>query len=303
MNTNQAIVNAMTVDVEEYFHVAALASAIDKTTWDSIPSRVESSTNRLLELFDEQSISATFFILGWVAERAPQLIRRIADSGHEVACHGQNHQLIYNQAQQEFKEETFAAKALLEDITGKPVSGYRAASYSITPKSIWALDVLKEAGFKYDSSIVPVHHDIYGFVGTPDGPYDIVFDDGHRIIEYPPPTVDVMGRVLPIGGGGYFRIFPYWFSRWGLGQVNKKKGIPFSFYLHPWEVDPGQPRVNVGAKSRFRHYTNLGKCADRLRRLTNEFRFDRMDRVIADVPRSELTLASLKEIASQADSE
>ena len=218
-------------------------------------------------------------MLGWVAERHPKLIRDIVADGHELACHGQSHQLIYEQDPAVFRQETLRAKGTLEDISGVAVNGYRAASYSITGKSIWALDTILEAGFRCDSSIVPVRHDLYGFAGAPSAPYTLELSNGGRLIEFPPSTIQLLGQRVPIGGGGYFRIFPYWFSRWGLQSLNRKR-IPFSFYTHPWEVDPNQPRVKVSARSRFRHYTNLDKCEARIKMLLNDFRFEPMQTVL-----------------------
>jgi polysaccharide deacetylase family protein (PEP-CTERM system associated) len=206
-----------------------------------------------------------------VAEREPHLVRRVAAAGHEVACHGYSHRLVYEQTPAEFREETLRSKALLEDLAQMPVLGYRAASYSITRRSLWALDTLIEAGFVYDSSVFPVHHDLYGIPGAPRAPHVIERGRG-RLVEFPPSTAQLLGLRLPVAGGGYFRIFPYGITQWAVRRVNAE-GLPFIFYLHPWEVDPDQPRVKVGWLSRFRHYTNLDQCEQRLRRLLAEFRF------------------------------
>lgn len=266
------ITNALTVDVEDYFHVSAFAGSINRGEWGQYPLRVERNTQRLLELFDSAGIKATFFVLGWVAERVPELIRQIAAQGHEVACHGYSHQLVYNQDPVTFREETLHSKALLEDIIQAPVRGYRAASYSITEKSLWALDILVEAGFSYDSSIFPIRHDRYGMPGAPRHPYTLQTPAGNSLVEFPLSTASVFGYRLPVAGGGYFRIFPYLVTRLGLSQINNTDR-PFIFYLHPWEIDPEQPRVPAGRVSRFRHYHNLDKCEARLRRLTRDFRF------------------------------
>ena len=266
-------VNAMSVDVEDYFHVAALSGAISPSQWASTTSRVGNSTRRLLELFDATDTKATFFVLGWVADRHPELVREIQKGGHEVACHGYSHRLVYEQTPEEFRTETLRAKGLLEDLSGVAVDGYRAASYSITPRSRWALDVLVEAGFRYDSSIFPVHHDLYGMPGAPRFPHVLTTDSGAELVEFPPTTASIMGRNLPASGGGYFRLYPYALSRWLLRRVNEDDGQPAIFYLHPWEVDPDQPRVEVGWRSRFRHYNNLDKCEGRLQQLLGEFRF------------------------------
>lgn len=270
----------MTVDVEDYFHVAALSGAIDRSDWDKQEYRAEASTHRLLDVFAEKSIRATFFILGWVAKRSPQLVRDIQRAGHEVACHGMSHKLIYTQTQDEFTQETRDSKALLEDITGAPVLGYRAATYSITPRSMWALDVIHEAGFKYDSSIFPIRHDLYGIPDAPQVPSGFDTPKGARIVEFPISTVPMLGVRLPIAGGGYFRIFPYWLTRAGLKKLNRQLKRPFVFYLHPWEVDPDQPVVKAGWKSRFRHYTNLNRTEQRLRKLVGEFEFAPMRDVL-----------------------
>lgn len=275
--------NAMTVDVEDYFHVAALAGSIDPGDWSSQEYRAETSTRRLLDIFAERNLRATFFILGWVARRSPQLVREIQQAGHEVACHGMSHQLIYRQTPQVFAAETRDAKALLEDITGEAVLGYRAATYSITPRSVWALDIIHEAGFAYDSSIFPIRHDLYGMPDSPQVPNRLQTPKGASLVEFPISTVSLMGVRLPIAGGGYFRIFPYWLTRTGLRKLNRRLQRPFVFYLHPWEVDPGQPVVKVGLKSRFRHYTNLHRTAERLRRLVREFEFAPVKDVLSDV--------------------
>jgi polysaccharide deacetylase family protein (PEP-CTERM system associated) len=277
------IVNALTVDVEDYFHVAALAESIDRSSWGTIPTRVRKNTDVLLETFDSASVSATFFVLGWVAEKHPEIVRAISSQGHEVACHGYSHELVYKQSRKVFRDETRKAKTILEDLTGEAVMGYRAASYSITNRSLWAIDELVAAGFEYDSSIVPVRHDYYGIVGADPFPYRVSSDDGSSMIEFPPSTISLLGKRIPIGGGGYFRIFPYWFSKWGMQRINRKDEMPFSFYIHPWEVDPNQPKVEASSKSSFRHYTNLDRCHDRLLMLLQDFRFTTMRQVLDDL--------------------
>lgn len=266
------IKNALTVDVEDYFQVSAFANSIDRKEWDNHPLRVVNNTNKLLDLFDEYQIKATFFILGWVAERKKDLVLEIARRGHEVACHGFSHQLVYNQSPDVFREETVRAKNILEDIIQRPVIGYRAASYSITEKSKWALDILAESGFVYDSSIFPVRHDRYGMPNTPEHPYRLKTPAGHSIIEFPLSTVKIVNYRLPIAGGGYFRLYPYWLSRMGLKHINRQEK-QFIFYLHPWEIDPEQPKISAGWLSRFRHYNNLDKCEARLRNLMSDFKF------------------------------
>jgi len=267
------VTNALTVDVEDYFHVAALAPSIHRDSWASRESRVVGNTHKLLAIFEQFDVRGTFFVLGWVAEQYPQLVRDIAARGHEIACHGFSHRLVYEQSPEEFREETIRAKNLLEDTTGSAVLGYRAASYSIVRESLWALDILVELGFVYDSSIFPVHHDRYGIPDAERIPHRLTTPNGKSIVEWPLATARILGVRLPVAGGGYFRLLPYWLSRWGLVSINRRELRPFAFYLHPWEIDPAQPRVSASWLSRFRHYTNLGKCEERLRRLLAEFRF------------------------------
>jgi polysaccharide deacetylase family protein (PEP-CTERM system associated) len=274
--------NALTVDVEGYFHVSAFADSIKRSEWESHTLRVEDNTRRLLDLFDQNQIKATFFVLGWVAERVPSLIREIGERGHEVACHGYSHQLVYNQSPEIFRSETMRSKQLLEDITGAAVRGYRAASYSITGQSRWALDILAEAGFVYDSSIFPVHHDRYGMPGTPKHPYNLITDNGHSLVEFPLSTARVFGCRMPVAGGGYFRLYPYAVTRFGLRQINRQDK-PFIFYLHPWEIDPDQPRIAARLLSRFRHYNNLDRCEGRLQRLMGDFSFGTTWSVLSDL--------------------
>lgn len=266
-------INALTVDVEDYFHVAAFTNNIHRDTWNSREPRVVRNTQKLLAIFDEDEVHGTFFVLGWVAERYPELVRDIAAQGHEIACHGYSHRLVYEQSPEEFYEETLRAKNILEDITGSGVLGYRAASYSIVRDSLWALDILVELGFTYDSSIFPVHHDRYGIPNAERMPHRLVTPAKKQIVEWPLSTAEALGFRLPVAGGGYFRLLPYWYSQWGLASINRKDRQPFIFYLHPWEIDPDQPRVSTNRLSRFRHYTNLEKCEQRLRRLLGEFRF------------------------------
>lgn len=275
------MINALTVDVEDYFHVAAFAENISAKDWSRFQLRVEANTQRILELFARNNTRATFFTLGWVAEKVPELVAEIARQGHEVACHGYSHRLIYKQDPQVFYDETRRAKDILEAIINQPVYGYRAASYSITKQSLWALDTLAELGFEYDSSIVPVHHDLYGIPDMPRQPHVLNTPNGHEMIEFPPSTLSLPGMNLPIAGGGYFRLYPYWFTRAGLKWVNRHDRMPFIFYLHPWEVDPEQPRMQGKWFSRFRHYNNLDKCYGRLEKLLNEFEFSTVRHVLS----------------------
>lgn len=265
--------NMLTIDVEDYFHVAALSSVISPEDWDNCAARVEQNTDAILQLLDDKGVKATFFVLGWVAERFGGLVSRIHSQGHEVACHGYSHQLVYEQSQTVFREETLRARQILEDITGAKVLGYRAASYSITRKSLWALDVLVEAGFEYDSSIFPVHHDRYGIPESPTEIHNLAAPGGGSIIEIPLTTLNLPGYRLPMAGGGYFRLYPYWFTRKALRHINDRLKQSFIFYLHPWEIDPGQPRYPARWLSRFRHYNNLDKCMRRFDMLVDEFEF------------------------------
>ena len=273
-------VNALSIDVEDYFQVAALAPAVARETWSQRESRVERNTDILLALLEERGLYATFFVLGWIAERHPTLVERIAAAGHEVASHGFSHQLIYGQTPAEFREETRRSKELLQDLTGRAVIGYRAASFSITKQSLWALDVLLDLGFQYDSSIFPIHHDRYGIPGASPEPGRISAPSGRTLVEFPMSAASLGGIKIPVSGGGYFRLLPYWVTRAGLRQVNQKRGHPFVFYLHPWEIDPGQPRIGVKWLSRFRHYTNLERCEERLKRLLGDFAFTRIKDVL-----------------------
>ena len=236
--------------------------------------RVQANTERLLDVFERHGVKATFFVLGWVAEHCPEVVRRIDQAGHEIASHGYSHQLIYRQTPDQFRQETRQSKQLLEDLTGKPVHGYRAASYSITGDSLWALDILAECGFRWDSSIFPVHHDNYGIPGSPSMPYILKTDNASVLQEFPLTTANVFGFPVPAAGGGYFRQFPYPLFRYLFNRASGFGTRPQIFYLHPWEIDPHQPRFsNAGWLSRFRHYTNLDKCEQRLERLLQDFRF------------------------------
>ena len=278
--SSRVIANAFTIDVEDYYHVSALAPAIPRSSWSDRESRVTASTERLLAMLDEHRVKGTFFVLGWVADHVPGLVKRISSLGHEVACHGYSHELIYRQSPAVFAEETRRSKTLLEDLTGLPVLGYRAASFSITPRSSWALDTLIDMGFAYDSSIFPVRHDRYGMPGASRSPGLISAPSGRQIAEFPMSTAQVGPLRIPVSGGGYFRLLPYWFNRSGLRSINERDGMPFTFYLHPWEIDADQPRVRASWLSRFRHYTNLAKCEPRLRQLLADFRFTTMSKVL-----------------------
>ncbi|MDH5570123.1 MAG: DUF3473 domain-containing protein [Gammaproteobacteria bacterium] len=277
--SENGIENAFTIDVEDYFQVSAFENDIKRSEWDSIESRVVNNTQCILRMLDKHNIKATFFILGWVAERNKQLVMDISSEGHEIASHGYSHKLIYNQSKSEFRDETLKAKHLLEDIIQKPVNGYRAASYSITKDSLWALDILANAGFKYDSSIYPVVHDRYGIPDAQEMPYVINNSNGQGLIEFPLSVYKIINYNLPVSGGGYFRLYPYFFTKYALASINECDK-PFVFYLHPWEVDPGQPRIATNLISRFRHYNNLDRCEERLNKLLNDFNFTTMINVL-----------------------
>ncbi len=263
--------NALTIDVEDYFHVSAFDRCISRRQWDDFPSRVSGSTQRVLDRLAEAGVRGTFFVLGWVAERYPTLIRAIHAAGHEIGCHSYSHHLIYEQTPEIFRSDLRLARLTLEDIIGERVTAYRAPSFSIVERSLWALDILLEEGFLYDSSIYPTHHDRYGIVGTPLHPHCIERTAG-SIWEFPPPVWKVMNYPLPIGGGGYFRLYPYGLTRRGLRAINAA-GRPFAVYLHPWEFDPDQPRFRPGMMRAFRHYVGLRRTEKRLVQLLKDFRF------------------------------
>jgi polysaccharide deacetylase family protein (PEP-CTERM system associated) len=286
----------MTVDVEDYFHVAAFADVIQSHNWDNYPCRVERNTDILLQLFDTKNIKATFFVLGWVAERYPEIVRKIVAQGHELASHGYSHQLVYSQTPEVFREETYKSKQILEEQGQQAVVGYRAASYSITAKSLWALDILADLGFTWDSSIFPIKHDRYGMPGSPERPYKIITSSG-AITEFPLTTAKVAGLSIPAAGGGYFRQYPYFLSKFLFNRASLNQTRPQIFYLHPWEIDSDQPRVEGATLfSRFRHYTNLKRCLPRLERMIDDFPFTTVSDSIMAVGVSE-TL-TLKELAS-----
>ncbi len=269
-------VNALTIDVEDYFQVSAFAPFIERHSWDGIPCRAEANVERILALLAQHNAKATFFTLGWIAERHPAIVRAIVAQGHELASHGYSHQRASDQTRAEFTDDIVRAKALLEDLGGVAVRGYRAPSFSINQDNLWALECIREAGYHYSSSIYPVKHDHYGM---PDAPR-FAYASLPGLVEVPVTTVELFNRNWPAGGGGYFRLLPYALSRWLLQRVNRVDREPAVFYFHPWEIDVGQPRIpGIGAKTRFRHYVNLGRMQDRLGRLLEDFRWDRVDRV------------------------
>jgi len=274
----ERIRNAMTCDVEDYFQVSAFAPYIDRASWPARECRVEANMDRILALFERTGVRATFFTLGWIAERYPNVVKRIVAGGHELASHGYGHLRASDQTRAEFDNDIRSAKALLEDIGGQEVLGYRAPSFSIGRDNLWALDALLEAGYRYSSSIYPVQHDHYGM---PEAPRFAFYPNGtDGLLEVPISTVQMMGRNLPVGGGGYFRLLPYALSRWMMAKVNQDDRQPALFYFHPWEIDTEQPRPEgVGAKSRFRHYVNIERMESRIEALARDFAWDRMDRI------------------------
>jgi polysaccharide deacetylase family protein (PEP-CTERM system associated) len=273
------ILNAMTVDVEDYFQVSAFDGFAPRHRWDQFESRVCANTDRLLAIFDEAHVTGTFFVLGWVAERFPELVRRISSAGHEIASHGYAHRLVYDLTRSAFRDDVRRSKDLLESSCGRQVLGYRAPSYSVTPRSLWALDVLIEEGFAYDASIFPIHHDRYGIPLSPRAPY-VLDREGGTLVEAPGSAVRIGAINLPVGGGGYFRLLPYGWTRWGIERINRSEGRPAIFYLHPWELDADQPRLPAGRFSRLRHYRNLDQTEPRLRQLLLDFRFGTMREIL-----------------------
>jgi len=271
--------NAMTVDVEDYFHVSVFDKTVPRANWESLQSRVVGNTERLLDLFDEHAVRGTFFVLGWVAERYPSLVKSIGGRGHELASHGYAHRLVYEQTPDVFRDDVRRSKALIEDLSGQGVHGYRAPSFSVTADSLWALDVLSEEGYRYDASIFPIRHDRYGIPDAPRWPHAMARTGG-SLFEVPGSTVRLGGTNLPVAGGGYFRILPYAWTRWGMRRVNRE-GQPAVFYLHPWEIDPQQPRLPTSLLGRFRHYRNLDVTEARLRSLMRDFSFGPLQTVLA----------------------
>ena len=268
----------MSVDVEDYFQVSAMEPRISRAMWDDFPCRVTDNVARILDLFDRHRVRATFFTLGWVAERYPAMLRRIVGAGHELASHGMTHVRISAQSRDEFRADVRQAKALLEDVAGVAVRGYRAASFSLGRDTLWAHEILAEEGYAYSSSVYPIRHDHYGIPDAPRGAYRPLADTG--FLEIPIATLELFGQRLPCGGGGYFRLLPYRWSRWALARVNRRDRRPAVFYFHPWEIDPAQPRVDgLSARTRFRHYTNLARMEGRLDRLLAAFSWDRLDAI------------------------
>ena len=266
-------VNALTFDIEEYFHAEAFARVLRPEDWPDLTSRVVDTTERLLDILDYADARATFFVLGWVAERYPALVQDIAARGHEIACHGYGHQMIQRQTRLEFAKDVQRAKTAIEDAAGAAVVGFRAPTFSVMRETLWSLEVLWEAGFLYDSSIFPIVHDRYGIPDAPRFPYRVPVMNGHGIAEFPLSTISILGRRLPIAGGGYFRLLPYAVTRRAIDHLNQREHQPAIVYLHPWELDVYQPKVRVGWITRFRHSVNIGSTEGKLLRLLKDFRF------------------------------
>lgn len=275
--------NAFSVDVEDYFQVGAFANIISPKEWEAWTPRVVENTRRMLEILGSvpQPVKATFFVLGWIAERFPKIVPEIAQQGHEIASHGYGHQLVYTLTEEEFRKDVQQTRKMLQDQSGQPVVGYRAPSFSIVKRTSWAHRILVEEGYTYDSSVFPIYHDLHG---NPDAPRDIhkITTEAGAITEFPPAVITRFGKNIPTGGGGYFRFFPYYVTARWLKEIN---GLdkPFVFYIHPWEIDPDQPRISgAPLKSRFRHYLNLKRTAYRLKRLLNDFSFTTIQEIVRD---------------------
>ena len=276
------MINALSVDVEDYFQVSAFSDVVPYASWDRFPCRAQDNTLRLLDLFDRHGVKATFFVLGWLAERYPTLVQEIHLRGHEVGSHGYAHRTLDRSSPAEFRQEVRSAKAFLEDLIHSPVVGYRAPSFSLTRETMWALEILSEEGFQYDSSLFPIRHDRYGVPNATRFPYSMTFDD-RTLHEFPMSTLAVLGTNIPMAGGGYLRLFPSWFTHWGIRRVNGAEEQPIMVYVHPWEVDPDQPRIQGRRLSRLRHYLNLGRTASRLEGILAAFRFGTI-RTVLNLP-------------------
>lgn len=273
--------NALTIDVEDYFHVQAFADVVAPGDWESYPVRVERNTLRLLELLGRRGVRATFFVLGWVAERCPSLIKQIFNAGHEIGCHGYAHRVIYSGDDEDFRRDVRRAKRVIEDAAGVRVKSYRAPSYSITAATLWALEILAEEGFEYDSSIFPVTHDTYGIPGAARFPHVKELKCGRELTEFPPSTIRLWGMNLPVAGGGYLRLFPYQLTAWAIRRINEIERQPAMAYLHPWELDTDQPRIAAPWLSRFRHYQNLGTTERKCVKLLEEFSWAPMEELLS----------------------
>lgn len=272
------MLNALSVDVEDYFHVEAFAARISPSSWETFDCRVEKNVDAILDMFARFRISATFFVLGWVAELYPALVRRISDAGHEIGCHGYAHQHLKRLTPAQFREDVRQARECLVDLVQKPVYCYRAPSFSVTESTLWALDILAEEGFRIDSSIFPVRHDLYGMPDADRFPH---WRD--RVFEFPATTIRRAGVNLGVAGGGYLRLLPYHLTRWAIRHINEVEGQPVMVYFHPWEFDPGQPRIAASLRSRLRHYTNLDRMQSKVERLLGDFRFSTVSEVCSGI--------------------
>ena len=272
------MINALTIDVEDYYHVSGFNSVIKFADWENLESRLDISMGKILKILSHYGVKATFFVLGWVAEKFPTVVKAIHQAGHEIASHSYAHRLIYDQTPDEFQVDMQRSLEVIHSIIGKEVIGYRAPSFSITKQTLWALDIMQNLGIIYDSSVFPTHHDRYGIPDAPVAPYEI----RPGLWEFPITTVQVLGYNFPVGGGGYMRLYPYLLTRWGIQRVNSQ-GRPAVVYVHPWELDPDQPKIeNVSLLNRFRHYQNLDKTEARLRALLRDFKFAPMGEVLTD---------------------
>lgn len=275
------MINALSVDVEDYFQVSAFENTINRKNWDKLEQRVAPNVDKILSIFSDMDVKATFFVLGWIAERYPDIVTKIINNGHELASHGYGHQRVSDLTRDQFINDISLAKKILEDISGQPIKGYRAPSYSIGKKNIWTLETLAETGHIYSSSIYPIKHDHYGF---PEAPRFVFRDEKTGLIEIPITTMQFMNRLFPAGGGGFFRFYPYPVSRWAIKRVNNIDHQATVFYFHPWEIDPDQPRQqNISLKTKFRHYLNLDKTELRLKQLLKEFKWGRMDEIFMSI--------------------
>jgi polysaccharide deacetylase family protein (PEP-CTERM system associated) len=281
--------NALTIDLEDYFHVSAYSGTVRLEKWDSFPSRVAQNTDRLLELLQQHGCQATFFVLGWVAEKKPEIVARVAAAGHEIACHSLLHRRVFDLTPQEFRDDTRRAKAVIEDAGGKPVVGYRAPSFSITKKSTWALDILAELGFQYDSSVFPVEHPSYGIPTAPRRPFWVGTPSG-RILEFPMPTLAIGSRHSPIGGGAYLRLLPYSYTLWSIRYLNRQENSPVCVYIHPWELDPEQPHMGGSLTARTRHYFGLRGTESKLKKLLSDLEFSSLGSIIDQLNPSKASL-------------
>jgi polysaccharide deacetylase family protein (PEP-CTERM system associated) len=293
-----SLANALSVDVEDYFHVEAFSDKVATDDWDSYPSRVVNNTRRVLDLLARHSAKATFFILGWVAEREPSLVREIQSGGHEIGCHSHLHRPLWKLDPKEFRRDTLKARMVIEEAAGECISGYRAPTFSVVSKTLWAIEILAEEGFRYDSSVFPTMHDTYGMPGMPRFAFQWLSATERRLLEVPPTTVRLAGRNFAAGGGGYLRLLPMMFTEWALERV-VNEDQPLNLYLHPWELDPQQPRISGGLKSKLRHYTNLNRMADRLAQILDKYRFVSIREVLAErKPKANLQCVSVGENTS-----